>query len=67
MPDARDTVAAVDAQALQDEALAAVAAAGTLAELDEARVRYLGRKSRAEARPARRARPGVRHGAQRGA
>jgi phenylalanyl-tRNA synthetase alpha chain len=35
----------VDAQALQDEALAAVAAAGTPAELDEARVRYLGRKS----------------------
>jgi phenylalanyl-tRNA synthetase alpha chain len=35
----------VDAQALQDEALAAVAASGTLAELDEARVRYLGRKS----------------------
>jgi phenylalanyl-tRNA synthetase alpha chain len=35
----------VDAQALQDEALAAVAAAGTLGELDEARVHYLGRKS----------------------
>ena len=35
----------MDAQVLQDEALAAVAAAGTLAELDEARVRYLGRKS----------------------
>ena len=35
----------MDVQALQDEALAAVAAAGTLAELDEARVRYLGRKS----------------------
>ncbi|MGZ8716891.1 MAG: phenylalanine--tRNA ligase subunit alpha [Gaiellaceae bacterium] len=35
----------MDAQALQDEALAAVAAAGTLAGLDEARVRYLGRKS----------------------
>jgi phenylalanyl-tRNA synthetase alpha chain len=35
----------VDAQALQEEALAAVAAAETPAELDEARVRYLGRKS----------------------
>ena len=45
MDERPDTVAAVDAQALQDEALAAVAAAGTLAALDEARVRYLGRKS----------------------
>jgi phenylalanyl-tRNA synthetase alpha chain len=35
----------VDAQALEDEALAAVAAAGTLTGLDEARVAYLGRKS----------------------
>jgi phenylalanyl-tRNA synthetase alpha chain len=35
----------VDVQALQDEALAAVGAAGVLSELDEARVRYLGRKS----------------------
>ena len=35
----------MDAQALQDEALAAVAAAETPAELDDARVRYLGRKS----------------------
>ncbi len=40
-----DTVAAVDAEALQREALAAVAAAATLPELDEARVRFLGRKS----------------------
>ena len=45
MDERPDTVAAVDAQALQNEALAAVAAAGTLGELDEARVRYLGRKS----------------------
>jgi hypothetical protein len=40
-----DTVAAVDPDGLRDEALAAVAAARTLAELDEARVAYLGRKS----------------------
>jgi phenylalanyl-tRNA synthetase alpha chain len=40
-----DTVAAVDPQGLQQEALAAVAAASTLAELDEARVQYLGRRS----------------------
>jgi phenylalanyl-tRNA synthetase alpha chain len=40
-----DTVAAVEAEALQKEALAAVAAAQTLAELDDARVRYLGRSS----------------------
>jgi phenylalanyl-tRNA synthetase alpha chain len=45
MDERPDTVAAVDAQALQDEALAAVAAAGTLGELDDVRVRYLGRKS----------------------
>jgi phenylalanyl-tRNA synthetase alpha chain len=45
MDERPDTVAAVDAQALQDEALAAVAAAGTLGELDDARVRFLGRKS----------------------
>jgi len=45
MDERPDTVAAVDAKALQNEALAAVAAAGTLTELDEARVRYLGRKS----------------------
>jgi phenylalanyl-tRNA synthetase alpha chain len=45
MDERPDTVAAVNAQALQDEALAAVGAAGTLTELDDARVRYLGRKS----------------------
>jgi phenylalanyl-tRNA synthetase alpha chain len=39
------TVAAVDAAALQDEALAAVAAATTPAELAELHIRYLGRKS----------------------
>ncbi len=42
-PDA--TVAAVDAQALEFEAQSAIAGATTLDELDEARVRYLGRKS----------------------
>jgi len=35
----------VDPQALQQEALAAIAAASTVAELDDARVEYLGRKS----------------------
>jgi phenylalanyl-tRNA synthetase alpha chain len=35
----------VDAKALEKEALAAVAAAETTAELDDVRVRYLGRKS----------------------
>jgi phenylalanyl-tRNA synthetase alpha chain len=40
-----DTVAAVDPDGLRDEALAAVAAARTLGELDDARVAYLGRKS----------------------
>ncbi|HUJ55213.1 MAG TPA: phenylalanine--tRNA ligase subunit alpha [Gaiellaceae bacterium] len=40
-----DTVAAVNPDDLQREALAAVAAATTLAELDEARVHYLGRSS----------------------
>ena len=39
------TFAAVDAEALEREALAAVAAATTGEELDEARIRYLGRKS----------------------
>ena len=39
------TVAAVDAAALQDEALAAVAAASTPAELTELHTRYLGRRS----------------------
>ena len=40
-----DTVAAVNAAALQEEALAAVAAARSADELDGLRVRYLGRKS----------------------
>jgi phenylalanyl-tRNA synthetase alpha chain len=40
-----DTVAAVNPDDLQKEALAAVAAAATVAKLDEARVRYLGRSS----------------------
>ena len=39
------TVAAVDAAGLQDEALAALAGASTLAELTELRTRYLGRRS----------------------
>jgi phenylalanyl-tRNA synthetase alpha chain len=39
------TVAAVDAEALEREALAAIEGAATPEELDEARVRYLGRKS----------------------
>jgi phenylalanyl-tRNA synthetase alpha chain len=39
------TVAAVDAEALEREALAAVARAATADKLDEARVRYLGRRS----------------------
>jgi len=40
-----DTVAAVNPDDLQQEALAAAAAASSLTELDEVRVRYLGRKS----------------------
>jgi len=40
-----DTVAAVNAKALQDEAVSAIAAADTLAAVDELRIRYLGRKS----------------------
>ncbi len=39
------TVAAVDAEALEREAQAAISAAASPDELDEARVRYLGRKS----------------------
>ncbi len=35
----------MDARALETEALSAISAASTLAELDEARVRFLGRKS----------------------
>jgi phenylalanyl-tRNA synthetase alpha chain len=38
-------VAAVDAEALEREALAAISAAATPEELDDARVRFLGRKS----------------------
>jgi phenylalanyl-tRNA synthetase alpha chain len=45
MPDRADTVAAVDLQALEAEALSAIATATDGAALDEARVRYLGRKS----------------------
>jgi phenylalanyl-tRNA synthetase alpha chain len=40
-----DTVAAVNPDDLEREALAAVAAASSLAQLDEARVHYLGRRS----------------------
>ena len=40
-----DTVAAMDAEALESEALAAVSASSNLEELDGARVRYLGRRS----------------------
>jgi phenylalanyl-tRNA synthetase alpha chain len=39
------TVAAVDAEALEQEALAAVAAAAATDEIEQARVEYLGRKS----------------------
>jgi phenylalanyl-tRNA synthetase alpha chain len=45
MTERSDTVAAVNAEALQEEALAAVAAASSPPELDEVRVRYLGRRS----------------------
>jgi phenylalanyl-tRNA synthetase alpha chain len=45
MSGSSDTVAAVDPAALQREALDAVAATSTSQELDEVRVRYLGRKS----------------------
>jgi phenylalanyl-tRNA synthetase alpha chain len=40
-----DTVAAVELEALEAEALGAIAAAAGAGELDDARVRYLGRKS----------------------
>jgi phenylalanyl-tRNA synthetase alpha chain len=43
--DRHATVAAMDPEALEAEALAAIAAASTPDELDAARVRYLGRKS----------------------
>src|SRR6267143_6584378 len=39
------TVAAVDVEALEREAKGAISAASSLDELDEARVRYQGRKS----------------------
>ena len=39
------TVAAVDARALEAEAVRAIESAGTTEELDDARVRFLGRKS----------------------
>src|SRR5262245_65765022 len=45
MTESRDTVARVDAEALQREALSAIEAASTATELDELRVRYLGRSS----------------------
>ena len=45
MTEPGDTVAAVDAEALQREALSAIEAASTADELDELRVRYLGRRS----------------------
>jgi phenylalanyl-tRNA synthetase alpha chain len=45
MTEPGDTVAAVDAEALQREALSAIEAASTPADLDELRVRYLGRRS----------------------
>jgi phenylalanyl-tRNA synthetase alpha chain len=43
--DRPDTVAAVDAQALEQEALAAIGGAADEAALEDARVRFLGRKS----------------------
>jgi phenylalanyl-tRNA synthetase alpha chain len=45
MKERADTVAAVDLEALAGEALNAIAAAADAEALDEARVRYLGRKS----------------------
>ena len=45
MDERPDTVAAVDTEALQRRALDDVAAAASLGDLDEARVKYLGRKS----------------------
>ena len=45
MTEPGDTVARVDAEALQREALSAIEAASTLAELEELRIRYLGRSS----------------------
>jgi len=45
MSEPGDTVAAVDAEALQREALSAIEAASTATELDELRIHYLGRRS----------------------
>jgi phenylalanyl-tRNA synthetase alpha chain len=45
MTESGDTVARVDAEALQREALSAIEGASTAPELDELRVRYLGRRS----------------------
>ena len=45
MTERGDTVAHVDAEALQREALSAIDAASTAGELDELRIRYLGRRS----------------------
>ena len=45
MTEPGDTVEHVDAEALQREALSAIEAATTRADLDELRVRYLGRRS----------------------
>ena len=45
MSESRDTVARVDAEALQRDALSAIGAASTPDELEELRVRYLGRSS----------------------
>jgi phenylalanyl-tRNA synthetase alpha chain len=45
MSERADTVAAVEPQALEAEALGAIGAAASAAELEEVRVRYLGRKS----------------------
>ena len=66
MDDRRGSLAAVDAQALTAEATAAIAAAPGVDELEELRVRYLGRKSELQARAARGARPRDRDGAERG-
>jgi phenylalanyl-tRNA synthetase alpha chain len=45
MNERADTVAAVELEALESEALGVIWASANAAELDEARVRYLGRKS----------------------
>jgi phenylalanyl-tRNA synthetase alpha chain len=45
MSEPGDTVAAVDAEALQREALSAIEAASTATELDGLRIHYLGRRS----------------------